>query len=44
MSDILDVTLAPSGEDKINWVESYMPVLRNIKKEFEKRNRFSTKK
>lgn len=44
MSDILDVTLAPSGEDKINWVESYMPVLRNIKKEFEKTKPFLNKK
>jgi adenosylhomocysteinase len=44
MSDILDISLAPSGEDKINWVESYMPVLRNIKKEFEKTKPFAGKK
>ena len=36
MSDIKDISLADSGEDKIKWVESYMPVLNSIKKEFEK--------
>ncbi len=44
MSDILDITLAPSGQDKIDWVKSYMPVLNNIKKEFEKTKPFAGKK
>ena len=35
MSDIKDITLAPSGRDKINWVASYMPVLSGIRAEFE---------
>ena len=34
MSEILDLSLAPSGLDKINWVKSYMPVLNVIEKEF----------
>ncbi len=44
MSDIKDVSLAPSGEDKIRWVESYMPVLNSIKKEFEKTQPFKGKR
>jgi adenosylhomocysteinase len=35
MSDIKDITLAPSGRDKINWVASYMPVLSGIRAKFE---------
>ena len=35
MSQIKDITLAPSGADKIAWVASYMPILNHIKKEFE---------
>ena len=34
MSNIKDITLAPSGTDKINWVRSYMPILDKIEKEF----------
>ena len=34
MSNIKDITLAPSGTDKINWVRSYMPILDRIEKEF----------
>ena len=34
MSDILDRSLAPSGEMKIRWVERNMPVLRSIGSEF----------
>lgn len=34
MSDINDISLAPSGKDKINWVRSYMPLLTAIEKEF----------
>ncbi len=35
MSRISDISLAPSGLDKIRWVESYMPVLSSIKRAFE---------
>ena len=35
MNRIKDPSLAPSGEAKINWVASYMPLLGAIKKEFE---------
>ena len=36
MSQIKDLSLAPSGADKIAWVASYMPILNSIKAEFEK--------
>jgi len=44
MSIIKDRTLAASGEDKINWVMSYMPVLSSIKREFEESKPFSGKR
>ena len=31
MSQIKDLSLAPSGADKIAWVASYMPILNSIK-------------
>ena len=34
MSIIKDISLAPSGEMKINWVERNMPVLRGIGRRF----------
>ena len=34
MNDIKDISLAPSGRDKINWVASYMPVLGSIRRTF----------
>ncbi|MBR6558180.1 MAG: adenosylhomocysteinase [Clostridia bacterium] len=34
MSNIKDISLAPSGRDKIEWVKSYMPVLNLINREF----------
>ena len=34
MSTIKDISLAPSGERKIRWVEAHMPVLRDIGKDF----------
>ena len=34
MNDIKDISLAPSGRDKINWVASYMPVLGSIRRAF----------
>ncbi len=44
MSKIKDISLAKSGQDKINWVESYMPVLNSIKKEFEVTKPFLNKR
>lgn len=44
MSDILNINLAPSGMDKINWVKSYMPVLNIINEEFVKTQPFKGKK
>ena len=36
MSLIRDLSLAPSGEMKIRWVERHMPVLRGIGEDFRK--------
>ena len=36
MNDIFDITLAPSGKDKIDWVRSYMPILNSIRERFER--------
>ena len=36
MSRIKDISLAPSGEMKINWVERNMPVLRGIGEDFKR--------
>ena len=33
-SIIKDISLAPSGHDKINWVKNFMPVMASIEKEF----------
>lgn len=41
MSDIKDISLAASGWDKINWVESYMPVLKLIREEFRRTTPFA---
>ena len=41
MSDIRDISLAPSGEMKIRWVERNMPVLSSLGKEFAKTRPFS---
>jgi adenosylhomocysteinase len=35
-SDIKDIKLAPAGKNKIGWAERFMPVLRSIRKRFEK--------
>ena len=40
MSMIKDISLAPSGEMKINWVERNMPVLRGIGEDFAKTRPF----
>ena len=34
MYDILDIALAPSGRDKIDWVRDNMPLLRSLEAEF----------
>lgn len=34
MSDIKDISLAPSGKQKIEWVKRYMPVVRGLEQEF----------
>ncbi len=34
MSEIRDITLAPSGEKKIQWASKYMPLLQGIQKDF----------
>ncbi len=41
MSSILDINLAPSGRNKIDWVRSYMPVLGMINREFSASKPFS---
>ena len=41
MSQIRDINLAPSGERKIQWVERNMPLLRQIKADFEKTKPFA---
>ena len=40
MSEIRDKSLAPSGDRKIDWVRSYMPVLRSIDEDFIKEKPF----
>ena len=34
MSEIRDISLAPSGEMKISWAKSHMPVLSHLEKQF----------
>ena len=41
MSRIKDISLAPSGEMKINWVERNMPVLRGIGEDFKRDKPFA---
>ncbi len=41
---IKDITLAPSGRDKIEWVKSYTPVMGIIEKEFRTAKPFAGKK
>ena len=41
MSEIRDINLAPSGERKIQWVERNMPLLRQIKADFQKTKPFA---
>lgn len=37
---VKDIKLAPEGKKKIDWVSRFMPVLQNIRKEFEKEKPF----
>ena len=41
MSDIRDISLAPEGEKKINWVWRNMPVMNLIAENFEKTKPFA---
>ena len=41
MSDVKDLSLAPAGKDKIEWVASYMPILNRIRADFEARKPFA---
>ena len=41
MSEIRDITLAPSGERKIAWVRQYMPLLRGIEETFARTKPFA---
>lgn len=41
MSRIKDISLSPSGEMKINWVERNMPVLRGIGEDFKREKPFA---
>ncbi len=43
MSDIKDISRAPSGRDKIAWVADYMPILNRIRAEFEQTKPFEGK-
>ncbi len=43
MSEIKDINLQNTGRDKIAWVKSYMPVLNEIRKGFEKERPFEGK-
>lgn len=44
MSQIKDINLAPSGQDKIDWVRSCMPVLSALEAEFSKTRPLAGKK
>ncbi|NLJ41515.1 MAG: adenosylhomocysteinase [Clostridiales bacterium] len=41
---IKDITLAPGGHKRINWVKGYMPLLNSLEKEFEREKPFEGKK
>ena len=43
-SIVKDMSLAPSGHDKINWVKNFMPVMSAIEKEFSQSKPFAGKK
>ncbi|WP_297504708.1 adenosylhomocysteinase, partial [Thermococcus sp.] len=37
---VKDISLAPSGEKKIDWVSRFMPVLQHIRADFERKKPF----
>ncbi len=41
MSEIRDISLAPSGEKKIAWARRYMPLLRSVEEDFKKDKPFA---
>ena len=41
MSIIHDISLAPAGKDKIDWVASYMPILNEIRADFKEKKPFA---
>ena len=43
-SKIKDISLAPSGHDKINWVKNFMPVMNAIEKEYSVTKPFAGKR
>jgi len=43
-SNIRDITLAPNGQRKIEWVKQFMPVLSSLKQEFSVQKPFAGKK
>ncbi|MDR3288326.1 MAG: adenosylhomocysteinase [Peptococcaceae bacterium] len=43
-SSIRDLTLAPSGQQKIDWVSAHMPVLNRLRAQFENEKPFAGKK
>lgn len=43
-SMIKDISLAPSGHDKINWVKNFMPVMEAVNKEYSVTKPFAGKK
>ncbi|MHB1651164.1 MAG: adenosylhomocysteinase [Desulfitobacteriaceae bacterium] len=43
-STIRDISLAPQGQKKIDWVANHMPVLNNLRREFEREKPFAGKR
>ncbi|MZP43847.1 adenosylhomocysteinase [Heliobacterium gestii] len=43
-SMIRDINLAPQGQQKIDWVDQHMPILNQVKKDFEKRKPLAGKR
>ena len=43
-SQIRDFSLAPKGQDKINWVKNHMPILNQLEDEFRRTQPFAGKK
>ena len=43
-SQIRDINLAAKGQDKLNWVANYMPILNKLKEEFAQSKPFQGQK